>query len=78
MYDDEDEDQDDAKIETPAFHDRYGDTLMLLAAVMSAKETRKKLLRLRKLDRDIAAASTRLAAVQAVDGWIFISSPITR
>src|SRR5690348_2395704 len=61
---DHDDDQAAAEIAAPAFHDRYADTLALLAAVMSAKETRKKLLRLRKLDRDIAAASTRLAAAQ--------------
>jgi hypothetical protein len=52
-------DNDDA---VPA--DRFGDALALIAAAMNAREVRKKVLHLKKLESDVAAASEALARLQ--------------
>jgi len=60
-YDDETE-----TVATPApVVDRFGDVLALLAAVRNAKVTEVALKRLRRLERDIAAAEAKLAALTA-------------
>jgi septal ring factor EnvC (AmiA/AmiB activator) len=63
MTDDTDDDIDtEVNSGAPAPVDRFGDVLALLAAVRSAKVTEQALKRLRKLERDIAVAESRLAA----------------
>jgi hypothetical protein len=57
-YDDETE-----SLPAPASVDRFADVLMLLSAVRSAKQTDAALRRLRRLERDIAAAEHNLAAI---------------